>query len=192
MRGVCCRWVNRRCLCVLAGRSHRVFFVLSGAQYSVYACNTLQYGASGSVFAARPSLNISSVCMHVVVYSWGSAGQGCCWSCAQVSGSDTTTLYYEPADVVTAWSLLLNASTCFPQLKLQATYLHDLVAIAAQVGDNCVVHWLTTCCEYLILGRGCRRLPLILHCINTRPRCRRMNQRIWRRLSPASTCLTRC
>ena len=58
------------------------------------------------------------------------------WS-LQVSGNnDSVVPYYDPAEVVTAWSMLLNASVCNPALLTQQTFLTDLVSFTVQV---CVI-----------------------------------------------------
>lgn len=83
-------------------------------QDSAYAASKGGFGqgAPGSVIAARPALSISGVS-----YS-------------------STSLFYDPADVVHAWRELVAAGEVQPSLAARETFVYDLVVLGVQVLSN--------------------------------------------------------
>ncbi len=154
-------------------------------QSTVYSCPTNQRGATGSLFAARPSLNISTVSHALCIHCWannecpvGKSLPVCVYVClCQVSGDDVVVPYYDPALLVSGWGSLLNASLCYPHLKSQETYLFDLVAITVQVLPSpatrvhvCVIMCVCVCARVraCVCYRVCVcRLPRIGHSPST-------------------------
>jgi alpha-N-acetylglucosaminidase len=83
-------------------------------QQTVYQCDTTQMGTSGSIFASRPTFNITRV--------------SCC---------SPLDIYYNSTLLVEALSLLLEASEHEgSSLTSQTTFQYDLVMVTAQVMLN--------------------------------------------------------
>lgn len=75
-------------------------------QYSVYNCTTNQNGASGSIVAGRPDLEISSV------------------------GHATTAIYWNSSVVCKAWDLLMTNADSLRDVE---TFKYDITDVTNQV-----------------------------------------------------------